>query len=103
MAQSGLTSNVQVVNVQDASPKRLLISWANGQDAWLRALVADTILSRKSPTDDEVERLFEIFLTEKRLSGEDEVDVPLLELDDHEETAEEALILRGFREVQGVN
>ena len=101
--QSSLANNVQVVNVQDASPKRLLISWANGQDAWLRALVADTILSRKSPTDDEVERLFEIFLTEKRLSGEDEVDVPLLELDDREETAEEALVLRGLREIQGVN
>ena len=49
------------------------------------------------------QRLFEIFLTEKRLSGEDEVDVPLLELDDREETAEEALVLRGLREIQGVN
>ena len=56
--QSSLANNVQVVNVQDASPKRLLISSANGQDAWLRALVADTILSRKSPTDDEVAAAF---------------------------------------------
>lgn len=94
---------MQPVNVQDASPKRLLVSWANGQDAWLRALVADTILSRKPPTDDEVERLFGIFLTEKRLSGEGEVDVPLLELDDREETAEESLVLRSLLEIQGVN
>jgi len=103
MNASSAPGETQPVNIQDASPKRLLISWANGQDAWLRKLVADTILSRKPPTDAEVEVLFNIFLAEKRLSAEETVEVPLLELDEREESTEEALVLRALSQIQGVN
>lgn len=93
----------QVVNIKDASPRRLLVAWANRQDAWLRQLVAETILSRKAPSDELVERVLETFLAEKRLSNSPPPDVPLIELDERDEMAEEALELLSLDEVHGVN
>lgn len=93
----------KVVNVPDASPKRLLATWANIQDAWLRALAANTMLSRKPPVDDEVEVLYEILLAEKGFTKEPQRDVPMLELDDQAEDEDDSLELLSLEEVTGVN
>jgi hypothetical protein len=91
------------VNIQDASPKRLLIAWANEQDAWLRALTAEVVLARKPPSDTEMERIFSLFLAEKGFSGEGQPDVPQLEIDDKDEQAEEQLELISLSDIHGVN
>lgn len=31
-----------VVNLGVATPRRLLVDWANGQDSWVRQLAAET-------------------------------------------------------------
>jgi hypothetical protein len=104
MSSSPVVGETQAVNIQDASPKRLLILWANTQDAWLRSLVANTILTRNPPTPAEVDDLFKTFRAEKKLTREDEeVNVPLLELDGGEESSEEALVLKALNHIQGVN
>src|ERR1039457_1290272 len=91
------------VNIQDSSPKRLLVAWANTQDAWIRALVAEIILARKPLPDSEVQRIFEIFLAEKGISGADQPDVPLLELDESEESTDEAFEIVTLDQIRGVN
>jgi len=94
---------VRQVNVQDGSPKRLLIDWANGQDAWIRAMVAEVILTSKPLSDSEVQRIFEIFLAEKGFAGSGQPDVPLLEFDSQEEHIDETFEIIGLDQVKGVN
>jgi len=35
------------VNLADASPRRLLVLWANQPYVWMRSLTAETILTRR--------------------------------------------------------
>ncbi len=44
-----MTADEISVNLGDATPRHLLVEWANGQDAWVRQLTAETILSRQPP------------------------------------------------------
>lgn len=93
-----------VVNLGHASPRRLLVAWANEQDAWIRALTAETILSRQEASDDAVAAVYEVFLAEKGLSGgEDAPIIPQLELDTAQSAIEESLQLNSISQVQGVN
>jgi energy-coupling factor transporter ATP-binding protein EcfA2 len=91
------------VNLADATPRRLLVVWANKQDGWLRALAAETILSRQSLPDAKIDELYERFLAEKRLSDVAVVETPLLEIDDAQAATDEALELEGICDIQGVN
>lgn len=93
----------QPVNIGDASPKRLLVTWANEQDAWVRHLVAETLLTRKPADGNFIEQLYSVFLAEKGLSKEPQPEIPFLELDDREEAAEETLELIRIQEIKGVN
>ncbi|SDH93748.1 Wobble nucleotide-excising tRNase [Actinokineospora alba] len=93
----------QPVNIGDASPKRLLVTWANEQDAWVRHLVAETLLTRKPADGSFIEQLYSVFLAEKGLSKEPQPEIPFLELDDREEAAEETLELIRIQEIKGVN
>lgn len=91
------------VNMGDATPRRLLVDWANGQDAWVRQLTAETILSRNAPTDDLLGRVYETFLAEKGLSEGEQPDVPKLEVAAAETTEDVTLELVSLSNVQGVN
>lgn len=55
------------VNLGDATPRRLLVDWANGQDAWVRQITAETILSRQAPSDALLDAAYTTFLAEKGL------------------------------------
>jgi len=98
-----MTTPDTVVNLGDASPRRLLVTWANQQDAWLRALTTETILSRQEVSDDALARIFGTFLAEKGLSDDPASEVPTLEIDHHEVVADESLELCSIRGVHGVN
>ncbi|NNG37295.1 ATP-binding protein [Nakamurella aerolata] len=91
------------VNLGEATPRRLLVDWANSQDAWVRQLAAETILSRQVPTADLLDSVYETFLAEKGLSAADIPSVPKLEVQEGEATADETLELTSLSSVQGVN
>jgi energy-coupling factor transporter ATP-binding protein EcfA2 len=98
-----LTDDVMAVNLADATPRRLLVDWANKQDAWVRQLVAETILSRQEPGEDILEKVYATFLAEKGLSGQPQPEVPTLVLDEVEATKDDALELISLRHVEHVN
>lgn len=91
------------VNLGDATPRRLLVDWANKQDAWVRQLVAETILSRQEPGDDVLEMVYATFLAEKGLSGQSQPEVPTLVLDEVEATQDDVLELTSLQHVEHVN
>lgn len=92
-----------VVNLGEATPRRILVGWANGQDAWARQLTAETILSRKAPTADLLDSVYETFLSEKRLSDTEMPTVAKLEVLEVEATKDETLELATLSNVQNVN
>lgn len=91
------------VNLADATPRRLLVDWANKQDAWVRQLVAETILSRQEPGEDILEKVYTAFLAEKGLSGQPQPEVPTLVLDEVEATKDDVLELTSLQHVEHVN
>lgn len=91
------------VNLGEATPRRLLVDWANGQDAWVRQLAAETILSRQAPSDALLDGVYSTFLAEKGLGDEAAAEVPKLELAAVDSAEEEALELISLTSVEGVN
>ena len=91
------------VNLGDATPRRLLVEWANRQDAWVRRLVAETIQSRQEPGEDILDRVYGTFLAEKGLSGHPQPEVPMLVLDAAEPRQDEELELTSLHHIQHVN
>lgn len=91
------------VNLGDATPRRLLVDWANNQDAWVRQLVAESILSRQEPGEDSLEKVYVTFLAEKGLYGQSLPAVPTLELDAVEPSQDDTLELSRLYEVEHVN
>lgn len=91
------------VNLGEATPRRLLVDWANGQDAWVRQLTAETILSRQAPSDALLDSVYSTFLAEKGLADEGAEDIPNLELAAADSDEEEALELVSLTSVEGVN
>jgi energy-coupling factor transporter ATP-binding protein EcfA2 len=98
-----LTDNPLAVNLGDATPRRLLVEWANRQDAWIRELVAETILSRQESGDDILGKVYRTFLAEKGLSGRPQPEVPPLVLDPVEPTQDDSLELTSLHHVEHVN
>ena len=92
-----------VVNLGEATPRRLLVDWANGQDAWVRKLTAETILSRQAPTADLIDSVYAVFLSEKGLSEEELASAPKLKVEEVEATKDETLALASLGNIQSVN
>lgn len=91
------------VNLGDATPRRLLVDWANGQDAWVRQITAETILSRQAPGDALLDAAYTTFLTEKGLGDGEAPEVPKLELVATDAAEEETLELVSLASIEGVN
>lgn len=91
------------VNLGDATPRRLLVDWANGQDAWVRQITAETILSRHAPSDALLDAAYTTFLAEKGLGGGEASEVPKLELVAADAAEEETLELVSLASIEGVN
>lgn len=101
--QEASVSDEVAVNLGEATPRRLLIEWANGQDAWTRELTAETILSRQAPSADLLDRVYETFLAEKGLSDGTQPAVANLEIEAVETSQDDTLELASLSNVQGVN
>ncbi|MGU3358107.1 AAA family ATPase [Microbacterium sp. M4A5_1d] len=91
------------VNLGDTTPRRLLVEWANGQDAWVRQVTAETIFSRQAPSDALLDAAYGTFLAEKGLGDGEAPEIPKLELDTADVAEEEALELVSLTGIQSVN
>ena len=79
------------------------MDWANGQDAWVRQITAETILSRQAPSDALLDAAYATFLAEKGLGDGEAPEVPKLELVAADAAEEETLELVSLANIEGVN
>jgi ABC-type transport system involved in cytochrome c biogenesis ATPase subunit len=86
-----------------ASPRRLLVDWANGQDGWVRQIVSEVLSAGSDVTDSVLDAVFEQYLTEKNLSKTEPVAVPPLVLDEGTATGAAELVIKKLSAIRGVN
>jgi hypothetical protein len=86
-----------------SSGRGLLVEWANDQDHWVRAVVAEVLSSRRSLTEEAVEHFYEILLREKELIPGEAPSIDKLEDAGGGVPREEALALRKISDVENVN
>lgn len=91
------------IEVSGASPREILVGWANQQDAWARALAGEVIASGSAAADEFLNELYAVFKAEKGLSPDPAPDVPMLEVTAYEGSAEEELVLTKLSSLHGVN
>jgi len=83
--------------------RSLLVHWANQQDAWVRQLTSQVILTQKALTDDALDAIYDVFLREKALSQGEPITVSAL-TDDQRSMAENTLLsLVRIDGIQNVN
>jgi recombinational DNA repair ATPase RecF len=88
---------------QTVTVRSLLVGWANEQDAWVRHLVSEVVVSRRALTDGQVKAIFETFLREKALVSGDPVTVPKLSDDASSLDVSSGLFLTQLRDLKNVN
>jgi len=86
-----------------STARQRLIDWANGQDHWIRAVVADVLATRKELSEKEIVIVYATFLAEKQLSDDPSPSVALLSAGVAGVDALEDLRLNVLRNVSGVN
>ncbi len=81
----------------------LLVTWANQQDHWVRALVAEIIDSRKGIGDEQVKHFYDLLLLEKELKQGESPSVPTLNTDGNANEQEDAFAIVKLSDVERVN
>ena len=61
---------------QTVTVRSLLVGWANEQDAWVRHLVSEVVVSGRAMTESQLDAIYQTFLREKALTTGDPVNVP---------------------------
>lgn len=86
-----------------ATPRQLLVSWANDQDGWVRSIVGQVLASKSPLTQDQFQAHYDLFVAEKGLSDTAAQVIPPLE--DVEEGVQslERLEILSLGGVSGVN
>jgi energy-coupling factor transporter ATP-binding protein EcfA2 len=84
-------------------PRRLLVDWANGQDAWVRRLAALVLSSRRPISDSQARELYDMYLAEKGLSDSEYPEEPPLAYPTDGTASTEDLRLIRLSNVAGVN
>ncbi len=85
------------------SARKMLVDWANEQDAWVRSLAADVLATRQAPSDDKLAAAYEACLVEKGLRPGDATMVPEIEFDESLSSEAADLKLERLSSLQGVN
>lgn len=91
------------VLIETKTGRALLIDWANQQDNWIRAAVAEIIESQTRLTDEQVEGFYQMLLREKELVSGDAVNIPMLVETEIDTDPEQVLMLTQVAQVQNVN
>lgn len=89
--------------LEPSNARRLLVQWANQQDPWLRAVVADVLRSRRQVAPEGVDEFYTRLLIEKELAPGAPAPVPHLDSGDAAQDAEEQLTLVKLDGVSNVN
>lgn len=88
---------------QTVTARSLLVGWANEQDAWVRHLVSEVVVSRKAVTDGQLDAIYQTFLREKALAPEGPVKVAKLSDDASLLDVSSGLFLTQLRDLKNVN
>lgn len=88
---------------QTVTVRSLLVGWANEQDAWVRHLVSEVVLSRRAMTDGQLDAIYQTFLREKALVPADPVKVAKLSDDSSLLDVSSGLFLTQLRDLKNVN
>ncbi len=88
---------------QTVTVRSLLVGWANEQDAWVRHLVSEVVVSRKAMTDGQLDAIHQTFLREKALVPGDPVKVPKLSDDASLLDVSSGLFLTQLHDLKNVN
>jgi hypothetical protein len=83
--------------------RSLLVAWANEQDAWVRQLVSEVIVTSKPVTDDQLGAVYQMFLREKALAPGGPVSVAALTDDASLLDAGASLYLTYLGDLKNVN
>ncbi len=81
----------------------LLPRWANQQDGWVRAIVADILKNPVQASDADVDRYISVLRCEKKLVAEPFEPIPTIEEKQQDESALEALMIDALTIRDGVN
>ncbi len=85
------------------SARSLLVTWANEQDAWVRQLVSEVIVTQKALIDTQVDAVYQTFLREKALVPGEPVKVSKLSDERSVHDASTGLALIRLHDLQNVN
>lgn len=88
---------------QAVTVRSLLVGWTNEQDAWVRHLVSEVVVSRKAMTDGQLDAIYQTFLREKALVAGAPVNVPKLGDDASLLDVSSGLSLTQLRDLKNVN
>jgi len=88
---------------QTVTVRSLLVGWANEQDAWVRHLVSEVVVSRRAMTDGQLDAIYQTFLREKALVAGGPVNVPKLSDDASLLDISSGLFLTQLRDLKNVN
>jgi recombinational DNA repair ATPase RecF len=88
---------------QTVTVRSLLVGWANEQDAWVRHLVSEVVVSRKAMTDSQLDAIYQTFLREKALVADKPVAVPKLSDDASLLDISSGLFLTQLHDLKNVN
>jgi hypothetical protein len=88
---------------QTLDPRRLLVDWANEQDAWVRRLVATVLSSRRPISEPQADELYGLYLAEKGLGNAECPEEPPIAYPTDGAASAEDLRLIKLSNVDGVN
>ena len=94
---------VPATPAQTVTIRSLLVGWANEQDAWVRHLVSEVVVSRRALTDGQLDAIHQTFLQEKALVDGGPVNVPKLSDDASLLDVSSGLFLTQLRDLKNVN
>lgn len=91
------------VSASSATPRQLLVAWANEQDAWVRHIVSHVLAAKQPLSSEQIAESYSEFLTEKGLADGPSLAVPMLEDEVESAHAEDRLELVSLSGIEGVN
>lgn len=86
-----------------ATPRSLIVEWANKQDAWVRGAVAEILETRSGLSAERLDHFYGEFLCEKELRSGPPAPAVTLRIPETSSAASERLSLLELKEVRNVN
>lgn len=92
-----------VSSAQPQTIRSLLVGWANEQDAWVRHLVSEVVVSRRPMMDGQLDGIYQTFLREKALVADKPFEIPKLGDEASSLDVSAGLVITQLRDLRNVN